>query len=287
MANLQSESSNHGLRYMLSQYWQDNGNPRTAGLPLIREGPWFTFCVIGVYLLFVTKVGPAMMRKRAAYQLRLPMLVYNSSMVVINFYFLFKSLVCQWWILSHFYPSFLSFSISDDLNIFSFFPLLPTLVVAKLRPWAGQLQVARVGNQRQVQHWRRPRAGVVLLPVLADQVCRPPRHHLLCAAEEGPPDHSPAPVPPLHCTDPRLVLHLVRFWRACHQPLRLSQLLLSHYNVLLLRPLGAGTANSAVPVVEEVHHPDSAAAVSPAWPVRRRRLHLGHQLSAFCLLARH
>ncbi|XP_017487169.1 PREDICTED: elongation of very long chain fatty acids protein 1-like, partial [Rhagoletis zephyria] len=92
MANLQSESSNHGLRYMLSQYWQDNGNPRTAGLPLIREGPWFTFCVIGVYLLFVTKVGPAMMRKRAAYQLRLPMLVYNSSMVVINFYFLFKSL---------------------------------------------------------------------------------------------------------------------------------------------------------------------------------------------------
>lgn len=95
MANLQSESSNHGLRYLLSQYWQDNGNPRTAGLPLIREGPFFTFCVIGVYLLFVTKVGPAMMRKRAPYQLRLPMLVYNSSMVLINFYFLFKSLVCQ------------------------------------------------------------------------------------------------------------------------------------------------------------------------------------------------
>lgn len=94
MANLQSESSNHGLRYLLSQYWQDNGNPRTAGLPLIREGPFFTFCVIGVYLLFVTKIGPAMMRKRAPYQLRGPMLVYNSSMVVINFYFLFKSLVC-------------------------------------------------------------------------------------------------------------------------------------------------------------------------------------------------
>lgn len=34
-----------------------------------------------------------MMSKRAPYQLRLPMLVYNSSMVVINFYFLLKSLV--------------------------------------------------------------------------------------------------------------------------------------------------------------------------------------------------
>ena len=95
MANLQSENSNHGILYLLSKYWQDNGNPRTSGLPLIREGPWFTFFVIGVYLLFVTKLGPSMMRKRAPYQLRMPMLVYNTSMVVINFYFLLKSLVCH------------------------------------------------------------------------------------------------------------------------------------------------------------------------------------------------
>lgn len=93
MANLQSETSNHGILYLLSQYWQENGNPRTSGLPLIREGPWFTFCLIGAYLLFVTKLGPAMMSKRQPYQLRLPMLIYNSSMVVINFYFLLKSLV--------------------------------------------------------------------------------------------------------------------------------------------------------------------------------------------------
>ena len=93
MANLQSEASNHGIRYFLTHYWQENGNPRTSGLPLIREGPWFTFFVIGTYLLFVTKLGPSMMSKKQPYKLRLPMLMYNSSMVVINFYFLLKSLV--------------------------------------------------------------------------------------------------------------------------------------------------------------------------------------------------
>lgn len=93
MANLQSENVNRGIRYYLSQYWQENGDPRTAGLPLFREGPWPTLFVVGLYLLFVTRVGPNMMKNRPAYQLRGLMLIYNSLMVVVNAYFLFQSLV--------------------------------------------------------------------------------------------------------------------------------------------------------------------------------------------------
>lgn len=94
MANLQSEQNfNRGIRYFVSQYWQENGDPRTNGLPLIREGPWPTLFMIGLYILFVTRIGPSMMKKREAYQLRIPMLIYNTSMVIINTYFLVESMV--------------------------------------------------------------------------------------------------------------------------------------------------------------------------------------------------
>lgn len=92
-ANLQSENSNRGIRYYVSQYWQENGDPRSNGLPLIREGPWPTLFVIGIYLFFVTRMGPSMMRKREPYQLRWPMLIYNTLMVIINGYFLIQSMV--------------------------------------------------------------------------------------------------------------------------------------------------------------------------------------------------
>jgi hypothetical protein len=83
-----------GLRYYLQQYWQDFGDQRTIGLPLIREGPWAMIFVMSLYLLFVRKLGPRMMKHREPYQLRLPMFIYNSLMVVINYYFFFQSL--QW-----------------------------------------------------------------------------------------------------------------------------------------------------------------------------------------------
>lgn len=97
MANLQTESPSHGLRYYLTAYWSENGDPRTVGLPLIQEGPWACYTVIAIYLLFVTRWGPSMMAKREPYQMRLPMLVYNVTMVVFNFYFLIRSLVSMIW----------------------------------------------------------------------------------------------------------------------------------------------------------------------------------------------
>lgn len=87
-----SASSSRGLRYYLQQYWQDFGDQRTSGLPLIREGPWAMISVMILYLLFVQKLGPKMMKNREPYQLRVPMFIYNAVMVIINFYFFFESM---------------------------------------------------------------------------------------------------------------------------------------------------------------------------------------------------
>ncbi|XP_054160046.1 elongation of very long chain fatty acids protein 7-like [Oppia nitens] len=80
-----------GIRYYLQHYWQDTGDQRTVGLPLIREGPWAMLFVMTLYLLFVTKLGPRMMKHREPYQLRGPMFIYNTLMVVINYYFFFQA----------------------------------------------------------------------------------------------------------------------------------------------------------------------------------------------------
>ena len=93
-ASSSSQRLTGGLRYYLQQYWQDLGDQRTIGLPLIREGPWAMITVMTLYLVFVRKVGPKMMKNREPYQLRGPMFVYNTVMVVINFYFFFESI--QW-----------------------------------------------------------------------------------------------------------------------------------------------------------------------------------------------
>ncbi len=87
-----SASSSRGFRYYLQQYWQDSGDQRTCGLPLIREGPWAMITVMCLYLLFVQKIGPKMMKNREPYQLRVPMFIYNTIMVIINFYFFFEAL---------------------------------------------------------------------------------------------------------------------------------------------------------------------------------------------------
>lgn len=113
MANLQSENSYRGIRYYLLQYWQENGDQRTIGLPLIREGPWPTLFVIGLYLMFVTRWGPAMMKKREPYQLRIPMLIYNTAMVAINSYFLIQSIV------SYFFY-YLLYKFHNQINFNSF-----------------------------------------------------------------------------------------------------------------------------------------------------------------------
>src|SRR5699024_2116819 len=61
--------------------------PRTLHYPLVQGGPEQVLAIVGFYFLFVTKIGPAIMKDRAPYVLRGPMLVYNMFMVVVNIFF--------------------------------------------------------------------------------------------------------------------------------------------------------------------------------------------------------
>lgn len=74
-----------------SNYWNKQCDPRTVNFWLMSNGPWkLSLFTIG-YLLTLY-FGKKWMKNRPPYQLRLPMLIYNIILVVINFYFLLESL---------------------------------------------------------------------------------------------------------------------------------------------------------------------------------------------------
>lgn len=55
----------------------------TDSLPLMSS-PGPIFCILGAYLLFVLKIGPAYMQKREGFKLKYPLLVYNVAQVVLS-----------------------------------------------------------------------------------------------------------------------------------------------------------------------------------------------------------
>ncbi|XP_068717450.1 very long chain fatty acid elongase 4-like isoform X2 [Montipora capricornis] len=60
----------------------ENGDPKTADWPLIAT-PWPTISLVAMYL-FIVKVGPKIMEKREAYNLRELLIVYNFALVVLS-----------------------------------------------------------------------------------------------------------------------------------------------------------------------------------------------------------
>ena len=72
------------VNYLLVDFWQDNAEPFSSHLPLIKSTPWPTLSVVAVYLLFVLKIGPAFMRNRPAYQLKTIITVYNVFHIICN-----------------------------------------------------------------------------------------------------------------------------------------------------------------------------------------------------------
>ena len=84
------EKSSDVWNYAFHQYWQNEGCPHVQHLPLMGDGPLPVLLIMSGYLLFVTRLGPYLMRSRPAMELRNPMLVYNILMVVFNAYFFFK-----------------------------------------------------------------------------------------------------------------------------------------------------------------------------------------------------
>lgn len=78
--------------YYLHQYWFDLQDPRSAHIPLTNVPPYQFVSVILFFILFVTKIGPALMNNREPFRLRRPIICYNIFMVAVNAYYFVQAL---------------------------------------------------------------------------------------------------------------------------------------------------------------------------------------------------
>ncbi|KAH9521627.1 hypothetical protein DERF_005265 [Dermatophagoides farinae] len=76
----------NGFWYCFHDYWIEAADPRTRHFPLIESGPEPVIIILLIYLLFVKLIGPWFMSDRPPFILRIPMLIYNISMVIINLF---------------------------------------------------------------------------------------------------------------------------------------------------------------------------------------------------------
>ena len=75
------------LDLLFDDVWESGADPRVSQFPLMKGGPWTVFLIIALYLAFVKKIGPSLMKDKDAYDLRRLILVYNFLMMLINCYF--------------------------------------------------------------------------------------------------------------------------------------------------------------------------------------------------------
>ena len=75
------------LNYIFTDYWMAKGDPRVLEYPILGSGLLPVSSIIGTYLLLVLYILPRFMKNRPAFELKSPMLIYNSFLVVINLYF--------------------------------------------------------------------------------------------------------------------------------------------------------------------------------------------------------
>lgn len=73
-------STNNYLILKLNQFIADE---RSKGFFLV-DSPVSLFCVLTSYVYFVTKLGPWLMRNRAAFNLKTTMIIYNAFQIVAN-----------------------------------------------------------------------------------------------------------------------------------------------------------------------------------------------------------
>ncbi|KAG9509285.1 Elongation of very long chain fatty acids protein 4 [Fragariocoptes setiger] len=76
------------VRYIFTDVWEELGDPETNNYFWLRGGPWLTWLATIAYLVIVLKLGPAFMRSRPPYDLKVLIRFYNLLLVVINFYLL-------------------------------------------------------------------------------------------------------------------------------------------------------------------------------------------------------
>ena len=63
-------------------------DPKTADWPLVAT-PWPTIALVAMYL-FIVKVGPKIMEKREAYNIREVLIVYNFALVILSAWMVYE-----------------------------------------------------------------------------------------------------------------------------------------------------------------------------------------------------
>src|SRR5699024_7439384 len=77
----------HTVNYVLFDYWEEAWDPRSRHISFVSGGPWKMMAAMAFYVYFSARLGPALMKNRAPFELRGAMLFYNISTVMMNAYF--------------------------------------------------------------------------------------------------------------------------------------------------------------------------------------------------------
>lgn len=75
----------------LTNYFDSNCDPRTVDFWLMSNGPWKLIAITFAYIALVVG-GKRFMRDRKPYECKVPMMIYNLTMVAINAFFLYDAL---------------------------------------------------------------------------------------------------------------------------------------------------------------------------------------------------
>ena len=88
-----SPSPSSWFNYILHDYWEQMGTPKTNKLFFMNHGIGKMLLFISCYLLFATKIGPYFMKNRKPFSCKTPMLIHNIFLAIINLYFFYISLI--------------------------------------------------------------------------------------------------------------------------------------------------------------------------------------------------
>ena len=115
------------VKYFMFDFWELESDPRVNQYFLLRGGPWINWSIISMYVYFVLKLGPTLMKNRQPMSFQKLILTYNLFMITANAYF--------------FYQIVVQFRFGIDMKLFNF-----ELNRTELDNSPRALEVLKLGN---------------------------------------------------------------------------------------------------------------------------------------------
>lgn len=94
-SNNYHDASMSSLLFDTYDSFMAKGDKRILSYPFM-ESPQVTISLCTIYFLFVKFIGPRFMKNRPPFDLRIPMIIYNFSMVILNGYLFWYFGVYGW-----------------------------------------------------------------------------------------------------------------------------------------------------------------------------------------------